>query len=337
MRRCFDLARRGAGTVSPNPLVGSVVVNEGHVIGEGYHKQYGGAHAERGAIHAVVEADRPFLPKSRLYVSLEPCCHHGKTPPCTDLILASGIREVYISMHDPNPMVGGKGMQLLRNHGVAVYDNILAAEGKELIRFFLTSMTKQRPHIILKIVQSRDGYIGKPDKQVWLSNDYERVMVHKLRSEVDAIMVGTNTAVIDNPELTTRFYPGRSPVRVLVDKTGRIPRTHHIFDGSAPTWIFTGQAKDSGFSNNIETVQCTFDDTVLDRILAELYTRRIQSLLVEGGARMITSFLEKQLWDEALVVRTPKILGSGVKAPLIEGSLKWRYEMAGDEVLAIVP
>ncbi len=342
-------------------MVGSVVVYDGRVIGEGYHMQYGGAHAERNAIGSVTENDRHLLPKSKLYVSLEPCCHHGKTPPCTDLILSTGIREVYISAKDPNPAVSGKGMHLLRDHDVKVFDNILPTEGNELIRFFQTSMTKHRPHIILKIVQSADGFIGKTDKQVWLSNDYERVMVHKLRSEVDAILVGTNTAVLDNPELTTRFYPGRSPFRVLIDRTNRIPQTHNVLDGSAPTLIFTEHAEigagipvRSGMDGNprstdsigratppnpfsVDIVQCTFDDDLPDKILAELHTRRIQSILVEGGAELINTFLRKQLWDEALVVKTPKILESGIKAPLIEGKLKWRYEMAGDEVLAIVP
>jgi diaminohydroxyphosphoribosylaminopyrimidine deaminase/5-amino-6-(5-phosphoribosylamino)uracil reductase len=337
MRRCFDLARRGKGLVSPNPLVGSVLVFDERVIGEGFHTQYGGNHAERQAIGGVADADKAFISRSRLYVSLEPCCHQGKTPPCTNLILSSGIKEVYLSTQDPNPLVSGKGIQVLRDHGVKVYENILQDEGLDLIRFFRTAMTQQRPHVILKIVQSADGFIGKPDTQVWLSNAYERVMVHKLRSEIDAIMVGTNTAVIDNPELTTRFYAGRNPVRVVIDRTGRIPRKHHLFDGCAPTLLYTEQQPYNGMPDNLETVIFKFDDALPEKILEDLHTRRIQSLLVEGGAQLISSFISKGLWDEALVVRTPKILQTGVQAPLIEGRLKWRYQMAGDEILAIVP
>jgi diaminohydroxyphosphoribosylaminopyrimidine deaminase/5-amino-6-(5-phosphoribosylamino)uracil reductase len=311
-----------------------VVVHEGRILGEGYHQQYGGPHAERHAIHAVPPEDRYLLPHSRLYVSLEPCCHHGKTPPCTDLILSNGIPEVYVSVPDPNPVVGGKGIGILRENGVQVLEGVLAEEGQELIRFFHTYLTKKRPHVILKMVQSRDGFIGYPDKQVWLSNDYERIMVHKMRSEIDAILVGTNTAVIDNPELTTRYYPGRNPLRVIIDRTGRIPETHAIFDGATPTLLFT-ERNLLELSPRIEVVHCVFKEDLPEMILAELYHRKIQSLLVEGGAQLIATFRDKKLWDEALVVRTPKILEKGIKAPVIEGTLKWRYEMAGDEILAI--
>ena len=337
MRRCFDLARRGAGTASPNPLVGSVIVFEGRVIGEGCHVRYGEAHAERNAIRSVSTQDKHALPKSRLYVSLEPCCHYGRTPPCTDLILTTGIKEVFVSTHDPNPLVCGKGMEVLRANGIRVHDNILIAEGRDLIRYFETYMTRKRPHIILKFAQSHDGFIGKPDDQIWLSNDYERIMVHKLRSEVDAIMIGTNTAVIDNPELTTRYYPGRNPVRVLLDRTRRIPLTHQVLDGSTKTVLFSEVKSAEEVSYNIDYVQCLFDESLPERVLEELYHRKIQSLLIEGGAQLIKSFLRKHLWDEAIVVRTPKLLESGIKAPLIEGSLKWRYEVADDEVISIIP
>jgi diaminohydroxyphosphoribosylaminopyrimidine deaminase/5-amino-6-(5-phosphoribosylamino)uracil reductase len=241
-----------------------------------------------------------------------------------------------VSCSDPNPVVGGQGIALLRKHGLAVVDGILAEEGKELIRYFYTYMTKQRPHVILKFVQSQDGFIGKADEQVWLSNSYERVMVHKMRSEIDAILVGTNTACIDNPELTTRFYEGRHPLRVVIDRTGRIPQSHHLFDGSTPTLLFTeSDQRDHG--DGVEKVVCRFDAMLPKHSLSELYRRRIQSLLIEGGAQLIRSFQELRLWDEAMVVKTPKVLGSGVRAPVIEGRLKWRYDIAGDEVLAIAP
>ncbi len=337
MRRCFDLARHGSGTVSPNPLVGAVVVYHGRIIGEGYHHTYGEPHAERNAIASVPLQERLHIPDSTLYVSLEPCCHHGKTPPCTDLIISLGIRTVYLSTRDPNPLVCGKGIETLRANGIAVREGLLVSEGEELIRYFRTSMRLRRPHIILKTVQSADGFIGKPDRQVWLSNDYERVMVHKLRSEVDAIMVGTNTAVLDNPRLTTRDYPGHNPIRVILDRTGRIPLSHHIYDGAAPTVIYTDLQSPLTQSAHAEVVRFAFDEKLFQNVLTDLHNRKVQSVLVEGGSALITALLQLGLWDEALVVRTPKILESGIRAPLIEGRLKWRYRVSEDDVFAILP
>lgn len=332
MRRCFDLARLGKGSVSPNPLVGSVVVHNGRIIGEGYHRRYGEAHAERNAISAVQSHDRHLLPDSILYISLEPCCHHGRTPPCTDLILESNIRHVVVSTSDPNPLVSGRGIDILRSHGVTVGYGILEKEGRDLIRCFGTYITQRRPHVILKWAQSEDGFIGKPDTQVWLSNAYERIMVHKLRGEIAAILIGTNTAVIDNPELTTRYYPGRNPLRVILDRTGRIPATHHLFDGTAPTLLVTASPLERPYA---EIVVTPFDEGLLAFLLAELYARKVQSLLVEGGAQLLNTFLEGGLWDEALVVRTPVKLENGVKAPLLTGKLRWRYRMDDNEIVAV--
>jgi diaminohydroxyphosphoribosylaminopyrimidine deaminase/5-amino-6-(5-phosphoribosylamino)uracil reductase len=221
---------------------------------------------------------------------------------------------------------------------VDVSENFLQDEGERLIRRFRTYMTLKRPHIVLKIVQSSDGFIGKQDEQVWLSNAYERVMVHKIRSEIDAIMVGTNTAVVDNPELTTRHYPGRNPIRVILDRTMRIPEDHHVLDGSAPTILFTEvplKGRDS--SKPYKVVPMEFGPGSIVQMMRYLHGQKVQSVLVEGGASLITDFLRLGLWDEALVVRTPVELGSGVKAPLIEGKLCWKYMMAGDEILAIEP
>jgi diaminohydroxyphosphoribosylaminopyrimidine deaminase/5-amino-6-(5-phosphoribosylamino)uracil reductase len=338
MQRCFDLARRGAGSVSPNPLVGAVVVHRDRILSEGFHRSYGGAHAEREAIRNVRPGDLHLLPESILYVSLEPCCHFGKTPPCAELIIESGIRQVVVSSQDPNPLVSGKGLETLRSQGVNVLDQILQPDGDRLIRRFTTYITKNRPHIILKIVQSSDGFIGKEDTQVWLSNEYERVMVHKIRSEIDAIMVGTNTAIVDDPELTTRHFPGRNPIRIILDRRRRIPAGHSVLAGNAPTILFTEvPAKEEEVSTPYQVVPMTFGPKNLEDIMAYLHTRKIQSILVEGGAALVSDFLRLGLWDEALVVRTPKELKSGVKAPLIEGMLQWRYLMAGDEILSIEP
>jgi diaminohydroxyphosphoribosylaminopyrimidine deaminase / 5-amino-6-(5-phosphoribosylamino)uracil reductase len=333
LARCLSLARLGAGTVSPNPMVGSVLVHHDRIIGEGYHRRYGDPHAERNVIASVRKADIPQITHSTLYVSLEPCCHHGKTPPCTELIIDSGIRRVVVGIPDPNPLIHGKGIAILRQHGIEVVTGILEQESRYIIRYFHTWMHHKRPHVILKIVQSDDGYIGKTGEQIWLSNVYERVMVHQLRSEVDAILVGTNTAVIDNPELTTRHYPGRNPVRVILDRSRRIPHTHHIFDGAAPTLFFSEDPHD--LPGHVTAVPWKFDAEFPVALLDDLYARRIQSLLVEGGTQIINSFLHAGIWDEALIVRTPHHLGAGVRAPLIEGRLVDKYRMMEDEVFVM--
>lgn len=334
MRRCFDLARLGVQTVAPNPMVGAVIVHDDVIIGEGLHQIRGEAHAEVNAITAVCEADRIKIPDSTIYVSLEPCSHQGLTPPCSDLIIANGIRQVVISSVDPNPEVSGKGIAKLRAAGVAVMNGVLEVEGNQLIANFTSAMDVHRPYIILKFVQSSDRYIGHPDYQVWLSNGFEKVLVHKLRSEVDGIMVGTNTVLVDNPQLTNREYFGKSPIRITLDRSLRIPDDFNILDGSIPTLIYTQEASDNT-GQHLEYVTIDFDENVLHNCLYDLGKRNIQSVLVEGGAALINSFIKHGLWDEAWVVTTNHVLEQGVKAPLVHGRLTQKFYLDTDEIQVI--
>lgn len=318
MRRCLDLARLGTQSTAPNPMVGAALVYRDRIIGEGYHAQYGGVHAEVAAVASVSPEDRKHITQSTMYISLEPCCHHGKTPPCTDLIIAQGIPRVVIARQDPNPRVSGKGISQLQEHGVEVTTGVLQPESAHLLRSFTKYISTATPYVVLKFVQSQDGFIGVDDRQIWLSNIYEKTLVHKMRSEIDAILVGTNTAVIDNPRLTTRLYNGSSPLRVIPDRTLRIPGTHHIFDGSTPTVIYTESAETRS-APNTEYVRMSFREGILQCMLSDLGTRQVMTLMVEGGAGLINAFKEEGLWDEAWVVTVHKKLHGGVRAPILHG------------------
>ena len=319
-------------------MVGAVLVHEDKIIGEGYHQRSGDAHAEVNAINSVHESNRHLIGDSTLFVSLEPCCTHGKTPPCTDLILHSGIGNVVISTIDPNPAVRGKGISKLRARGVNVEVGLLESEGQRLIESFGISFTRDRPYIIIKYVQSADGFIGREDRQVWLSNSYESTLVHKLRSEVDSIMVGTNTAVIDNPRLTNRYPSGDDPLRITIDFDGRIPASHHILDDSADTLILTGQDQghDADKFENTTFVPASRDSMTTD-LIQVLNERHVRSLLVEGGSSVIKAFAERQLWDELWVVTVDKELKSGVRVPEIHGRLVQSFRMEKDSLCIYKP
>ena len=338
MRRCFDLARKGRQSAAPNPVVGSVIVHQGEIIGEGYHKKPGLPHAEVEAIESVKPEDRHRLKESVIYVSLEPCCFYGRTPPCTDLIMRSGIPEVVISRLDPNPKVSGSGVEILENAGIKVTVGVLEEEGTELAQPFIHHMTMQRPYITLKVVQSKDGFIGLPDRQVWLSNSYESVLVHKLRSQMDAIMVGTNTAVVDNPQLTNRFPNGKTPLRVVLDRTLRIPESHHLLSDGNPTLIVTAQdISGRAVSDNISYLLTPFDASLLEAVMYKLHEMEVQSLLIEGGTQLIESFADQNMWDEAWIVRTENMLKEGVRAPVINGKCVQEFRMDGDVLRILKP
>jgi diaminohydroxyphosphoribosylaminopyrimidine deaminase / 5-amino-6-(5-phosphoribosylamino)uracil reductase len=317
MQRCIDLARNGKGRVAPNPMVGSVIVYNDRIIGEGYHQYFGGAHAEVNAIRSVTE--KSLLPQSTLYVNLEPCAHSGKTPPCSDLIVSEKIKKVVIGTVDPNSMVAGRGIQRLRNSGVEVIENILKEDCQELNKRFLTFHKHHRPYVILKWAQSNDGYIdivrspGTPIGPNWISNPVSRMLVHKWRSVEQAIMVGTNTVIYDNPSLDTRLWSGRSPLRVVPDRIGRIPESAKIFDGKHKTIVFTEIPKDN--TANVEFIKVDFNQNVIDQMLEHLFTNDIQSVMVEGGSRLIQSFIESGVWDEARVFVGHTNFKSGIKAP----------------------
>ena len=315
MARCLTLAAAGAGMVAPNPMVGAVVVHRGRIIGEGYHRQFGGAHAE---VHAIASVrDETLLKDSTLYVNLEPCSHHGKTLPCTELIIRKRIPRVVIACIDPFPAVSGRGVRRLKDAGIDVKTGVLEKEALYLNRFFMTAQTHRRPYIILKWAQSADGFLDhiRTDASMpaaRLSCATTVRMVHKLRSEVDAIMVGTRTVYLDNPSLTVRHWAGKHPVRVLSDRSLRVPTSATLFDGTIRTLVYN--AKKSGVEGQTEYLPLDLTIPIIPQILQSLHEKRIQSLLVEGGALLHRRFMESGLWDEARIETTPAVLGSGVKA-----------------------
>lgn len=320
MARCIELAKGGRGNTSPNPMVGAVIVYEGRIIGEGYHRKYGEAHAEVNAIASV--KDESLLRDSTMYVSLEPCSHYGKTPPCAGLIIRKGIPRVVVGCMDPFPAVSGRGVRMLREAGIEVVTGVMEREARALNKAFMTLQAKSRPYVILKWAQSEDGFIDHlradvSEPVMVLSSPATSRLVHKLRSEVAAIMVGTRTALLDNPSLNVRSWSGNSPIRVVLDRRLVIPGSYHLLDGSTRTFVFTEVEAES--RENVEYIQLDFGRAVIKQVLEQLALRKIDSLLVEGGARLITSFVEEGLWDEARVETAPLCLGGGVKAPVLEG------------------
>ncbi len=314
MHRCFDLARLGAGSVSPNPMVGAVLVYENRIIGEGWHQRYGEAHAEVNAVRSVPVADRPLIARSTLYCSLEPCFHFGKTPPCVDLILDQKIPRVVVCNTDPNPLVGGQSLQKLRAAGVAVEAGVLETEGRYLNRAFFTWIEKKRPYVILKWAQSADGFIGRPGERTAISGPAAQRLVHRWRHESDAILVGTTTALTDNPRLDNRLYSGRSPLRIALDFSGKIPPAVHLLDDTRPTWMI-GPAREGAF------VHTFFQDinpaNWIPGLLQRLRENNRATLLVEGGAVVLQQFLDAGCWDEIRVIENPRRLGAGVPAPKV--------------------
>jgi diaminohydroxyphosphoribosylaminopyrimidine deaminase / 5-amino-6-(5-phosphoribosylamino)uracil reductase len=317
MMRCIQLARLGAGNVSPNPMVGSVVVLNGKIIGEGFHREYGKAHAEVNAIAAV--ADQELLKESTLYVTLEPCAHYGLTPPCSDLIIEKRIPKVVIGTTDPFAEVAGKGIEKLRKAGVDVKVGLLEKECRELNKRFFTYHEKKRPFIILKWAQTLDGFIdidrsakefGEP---TWITGDLALRLVHKIRSEEDAILVGTRTAQKDNPSLTVRHWAGRTPLRAVIDKHLLLPDRLNLFDGSKKTLVFNLEREEE--SENTAFVRIDFEREVVPQVLKEFYRRKILSVIVEGGKTLLESFIHSGLWDEAHVFIGNKFFFKGIQSP----------------------
>jgi diaminohydroxyphosphoribosylaminopyrimidine deaminase/5-amino-6-(5-phosphoribosylamino)uracil reductase len=350
MQRALQLARLGAGSVSPNPMVGCVIVHEGKIIGEGYHQKYGEAHAEVNAVNAIL--DKSMLSESTVYVTLEPCSHFGKTPPCADLLIKHKVKKVIICNYDPNPLVAGQGIEKLRQAGIEVEVGLLEDEGRELNKRFFTYIEKERPYIILKWAESADGFIAKKNfEAVQISNLLSRRFVHKMRSEEDAIMVGTNTVKYDNPKLDTRFWTGKNAVRVVIDKDLSLPDTLHIFDGSQKTICYTTatlsstsrsiQVLSENTDNNLRSILENNTEVVLQKddfrsinelVLEDLYQRKVQSIIIEGGTILLQSFIDLGLWDEAFILKSNLLLEDGIKAPIIEGSEILR-ESLGDNLL----
>ena len=322
MARCIELARGGEGNTAPNPMVGAVIVHKGKIIGEGFHRKCGEAHAEVNAVASV--RDEALLRDSTIYVSLEPCSHYGKTPPCAELIIRKGIPRVVVGTLDPFPEVSGRGVRMLREAGIEVVTGVLEEEARALNPAFMTFQIRKRPYVYLKWAQSADGFmdIRREDASVpsvLLSSAETLRRVHRLRSEVAAIMVGTRTALLDNPSLTVRHWAGRSPVRVVLDRTLKLPVGSHLLDGAVRTLVFTAVEVESRL--NVEYVQIDFGQEVLSQVLQYLYEQNLNSLMVEGGAELLESFFDAGLWDEAWVETAPVVLGAGVKAPAVPGVL----------------
>jgi diaminohydroxyphosphoribosylaminopyrimidine deaminase / 5-amino-6-(5-phosphoribosylamino)uracil reductase len=318
MLRCLQLAQQGVSYTAPNPMVGAVLVCDGVIVGEGYHHRFGEPHAEPNAINSVTDKD--LLKKSTLYVNLEPCSHYGKTPPCANLIVSSEIPRVVIGTLDPNPRVAGSGVEILRNAGVEVTVGVLEDECRELNKRFFIFQEQKRPYVLLKWAQTHDGFIDRKrtdmsEPPLVISNNITKQLTHQMRSENQAILVGANTVLLDNPSLTVRNWSGKSPIRIAIDRQGRIPENFNVKDGSIPTLIFTEKPQPN--RKNLEYIQIEFDAENLKTILQKIYERNIHSVLVEGGATILNSFIDAGLWDEANIEISPVCINDGVAAPKI--------------------
>lgn len=316
MQQCLELAEKGRSQVAPNPMVGALLLIDDQIIGEGYHERFGAPHAEAQAIRSVANPEQ--IKKSTLYVNLEPCTHQGKTPPCTGLILEHGIRQVVIGCRDPNPEVGGGGIQLLESKGVAVRSGVLAGESIDLNRRFFLFQKQQRPYVILKWAETSDGFIARSDNtSKWISNETSRKRVHEWRAQETAVLVGTDTALYDNPRLNVRRTSGRNPIRIVIDRRLRLPAELRLFDRSQETWVFSTLGGQTRPKCRFFTLEDSPD--FLQQMLQVMYREGVLSLIVEGGAKLLGSFIEAGLWDEARVFRSAKEFGVGVKTPLIDG------------------
>ena len=311
MMRCLQLAAMAEGQTSPNPMVGAVIVHDGKIIGEGYHHRAGEPHAEPNAIASV--RDESLLKESTMYVSLEPCSHWGKTPPCADLIVRKGLKRVVIATLDPNPKVAGRGVKILQDAGIEVTVGVLEEEARWLNRRFMTVQEKHRPYVILKWAETEDGIIDvcrteKGNGPIKISNSVTKTLNHQVRVEEDAIMVATNTALLDDPHLTVTKWTGKNPVRVLLDRTLRVPADYRIFDEAAKTIVFTNAQctmHNAQFGDNVEFVGVDFEGDIVQEVMDELYKRGIMSIIIEGGAKWLQTVIDSGLWDEARVERGP--------------------------------
>ncbi len=319
INRCLQISKNGLGTTQPNPMVGCVIVINNKIIGEGYTSKYGSHHAEVNAINSVT--NKESLKKATLYVTLEPCSHYGKTPPCSDLIIKHKIPNVVIGCIDDNEKVAGKGIERLKKAGCQITAGVLEKECKNHHKRFFTFHNKQRPYIILKWAETKDGFIAPKTKDekkpVWITNTNSRQLVHKWRNEEQAILVGTNTVTEDNPSLTTRDWKGRNPIRVVIDKTNKLPKKHSVFNNEAETIII-----------NNETVD--FSKNVAQQICSHLFKKNINSTIIEGGKKTLQTFINENLWDEARVFSSLIELKNGTKTPKLQGTLSFQENIKND-------
>ena len=336
MQRCLELASLGIGTVSPNPMVGCVIVHDQKVIGEGYHRKFGEAHAEVNAINDVLERygeeAKTMLAAATVYVSLEPCAHFGKTPPCADLLIKHNIKKVVIGNKDPFSDVDGKGIEKLKNAGIEVVSGLMEAQCSHLNRRFFTRIKQQRPYIILKWATTANGFFApKNTVQQWISSPLSKKLVHKWRTEEDAILIGKQTALSDNPQLSSREWTGKNPVRILIDRNLQVPATSHIYNGAAKT-IILNEVK-TQVAENIHFVQMEDMQYYLPQKIAfQLYLMDIQSVIIEGGANILKQFIQAGLWDEARVFTSASSWKEGIASPVINGFITDQYPIGNDKL-----
>ena len=314
MRRCLDLAQKAKGHTAPNPMVGAVLVYNDRVVGQGWHHYYGADHAEVNCLKNVPESDKHLIPESVMYVNLEPCAHHGITPPCANRIVEEQIKRVVIANTDPFDQVSGRGIEILEQDGVTVETGMLEMEGKWVNRRFFCFHSQKRPYIILKWAKTKEGFIAPADlSRIQITGAATQQLVHRWRTEEGAIIVGSNTAMNDNPQLTSRLWPGKQPLRIAIDRKVRLPATHHLFDNTAATWIINDHKET--LEGNVHHVMLRFDDTLLSQLMERLYHANILSLIVEGGAELLTTFVRQGLWDEARIFTGNTVIPDGIPAP----------------------
>jgi len=333
IQRCLQIAKNGIGSTRPNPSVGAVVVLNNEIIGEGFTNPYGGSHAEVVAINSV--KDKLSLKDATIYVTLEPCSHYGKTPPCADLIVKHQIKNVVVGCVDSNSLVAGKGIERLRKAGCNVVVGVLSAACKKHHKRFFTVQDKKRPYIILKWAETKNGFIAPLSKEeakpVWISNQYSQQIVHKWRSEEHAILVGTNTVIADNPTLNVRSWRGSDPIRIVLDRTLRIPKQAHVLDATIKTIVFTEKEKNT-VSENLIFEQIDFSLNVAEQVCVVLHKHQIQSVIIEGGMKTLQSFINANLWDEARIFVGDLVFENGVQAPVLLGSVIEEFNIKMDRL-----
>ena len=332
MQRALELAALGRGQVSPNPMVGCVIVHHGQIIGEGWHQRYGEAHAEVNALNRV--EDQSLLTEATVYVTLEPCAHYGRTPPCADLLAKHHVKRVVVGAVDSNPLVGGKGIEKLKKAGIEVEAGVLEDSCRALNVRFFAAMEKQRPYIILKWAQTTDGFVARSNyDSKWISNEQSRQMVHQWRADEDAILVGPNTAKYDNPRLNVRGVEGKDPTRILIDRNLSVAHDLNLFDGSQSTLIYNLKKSEKG--QMLEFIQL-HKKQFLNDLLTDLHQRKIQSLIVEGGSGILKAFIEAGLWDEARIFTSKTEFGEGIAAPKVIGEEIDRQDINGDDLRFLI-
>ncbi|MBA3829483.1 MAG: bifunctional diaminohydroxyphosphoribosylaminopyrimidine deaminase/5-amino-6-(5-phosphoribosylamino)uracil reductase RibD [Taibaiella sp.] len=334
MHRCIELAQLARGHTAPNPMVGAVLVYQDRIIGEGWHHQYGGVHAEVDCLNNVQESDRPLIRSSTMYINLEPCAHHGHTPPCAERLVAENIKEVIVADTDPHSRVAGKGIEILNQGGIEVTIGLMKEHGAWVNRRFLCYHQQSRPYIILKWAQTGNGFIAsQQDERLQITNGLSNKLVHKWRTEEAAIMVGYNTALGDNPQLTARLWQGNQPLRIVMDRDLKLPATHYLFNGDATTWVVNNHKESTEGSNQF--LQIPYGSDTLRQLMGRLHDARILSLIVEGGAGLLHQFINVGLWDEARILTGNIAIDNGISAPTLTNAKHAFSTNIGDDGLDI--